>query len=190
MMQRVRWQVWVTVLALGILSLPLAAQGPKAGNVDYAQVRASIQKFEMAIGDASSRTFNTLGIVGKPKGVFLQGYGYMYSVLINLRWGIITNNTPFGPITSGTDLSPEDKRKQVDSFREQLLHVMFAQGSMLPQLEKDKCITIAAFLEEMNPDGMMNKTIILTVLKSDLDELANRPERFNDFKQRVKSVEY
>lgn len=190
MMRRMKRLARVGLLALGIMSLPLAAQGPKAAAVDYTLVRPSIQRFENAIGDASGRTFGTLGIVGRPKGVYLQGYGYMYSVLINLRWGIVTTNTPFGPVNTGADLSQEEKKRRVDNFREQLLSVLFTQGSSLPQLDKDKCITIAAFLEETNPDGMMSKTIILTVLKSDMDDLGSKAERYNEFKQRVKIVEY
>ncbi len=183
-------RLWMGVLALGSLCLPLEAQGPKAASVDYAQIRPSIQRFEIAVGDATGLTFGQLGIVGRPKGVYLQGYGYMCSVLVNLRWGRITNNTPFGPITSGTDLSPEEKRVRVDGYKEQLEKVLFKEGNTLPQLDKDKCITTAAFLEEFNPEGTMNRTIILSVLKSDVDELGNKAERFNEFKQRVKIVEY
>ncbi len=183
-------RVCMGILALGILCLPMAAQGPKAASVDYAQIRPCIQRVEKAIFDATGTTFGQLGIVGRPKGVYLQGYGYMYSILVNLRWGIVTSHTPFGSLTTGTDLSPEEKKGQVDKYREQLVRVLFSQGNAMPQLDKDKCITIAAFLEESNPEGTMNKTIILSVLKSDLDELGNKADRYNEFKQRVKIVEY
>ncbi len=183
-------RIWLGIVALLVTCVPVAAQGPRAAGVDYAQMRPSIQRFEQALGDATGLTFGALGIVGRPKGVYLQGYGYMYSILVNLRWGIVTKNTPFGPLTTGTDLSPEEKKSRVDGYREQLMHVLFSQASALPQLDKDKCITIAAFLEEFNPEGTMNKTIILSVLKSDLDELGNKADRYNEFKQRVKIVEY
>ncbi len=188
--QSMKRAVHIGVLALGILCLPLAAQGPKAASVDYAQMRSSIQRFENAVWNVSSKTFGDMGILGKPKGVYLQGYGYMYSVLVNPRWGRITINTPFGDLPSGTDLSPEERKKRLDEYKEQLVSVLFRQGNALPQLDKDKYITIAAFLEEVNPEGTVNTTIILSVLKSDLDELGNKADRYNEFKQRVKIVEY
>ena len=173
-----------------MLCLPLAAQGPKAASVDYAQMRPSIQSFEKAIYEASSMTFGDLGIVGKPTGVYLQDYGYMYIFLVNTRWGRITAQTPFGPLTSGTGLSPKEKKKRIDDYKEQLVRVLFSQSNALPQLEKNKYITIAASLEESNPEGTVNTTMILSVLKSDLDELGNKADRYNEFKQRVKIVEY
>jgi hypothetical protein len=35
-----------------------------------------------------------------------------------------------------------------------------------------------------------NKTIVLSVLKRDLDEFGNRSDRLKEFKQRMKIVEY
>jgi hypothetical protein len=72
-----------------------------------------------------------------------------------------------------------------------LIGVMLSKGRGLAQVQKNESITIFAFFEEINPDeGNVNQTLILSVLKSDLDELAARPERFNEFKQRIKIVEY
>ncbi len=188
--QSMKRRAGISILALGMLCLPMAAQGPKASSVDYALMRSSIQRFENAVWNASSATFGQLGILGKPKGVYLQGYGYMYSVLVNPRWGRITSNTPFGQLTSGTDLSPEDRKARLDAYKDQLVAVLFHQGNALPQLDRDKYITIAAFIEESNPEGTVNTTIVLSVLKSDIDELGNKSDRYNEFKQRVKIVEY
>ena len=47
---------WSGILALWILSLPLAAQTAGGVKVDYAQVRPSIQNFEIAIEEAISAT--------------------------------------------------------------------------------------------------------------------------------------
>lgn len=183
-------QVWIGVLALGLLCVPVAAQGPKAASVDYALMRPSIQEFEKGLWKATSATFGDLGILGRPKGIFLTSYGYMYVVLVNPKWGRVTQQTPFGPLTSGTDLSPKERRKRIEGYEEQLVQVLFNQGCALPQLDKNKYITIAASLEEVNPEGTVNTTIILSVLKSDLDELGNKADRYNEFKQRVKIVEY
>lgn len=186
----VKRRVWIGFLALGMSCWPLPAQGPKAAGVDYAQMRPSIQEFEVAVWKATSTFFGPIGILGTPKGVFLPPYGYVYSVQINPRWGRITINTPFGQTTSGTDLSPGERKKRIDDYKDQLVHILFYQGYALPQLDKSKCVTIAAFLEESNPEGTVNTTIILSVLKSDLDELGNKADRYSEFKQRVKIVEY
>ena len=66
-------------------------------------------------------------------------------------------------------------------------------GSGPPGLRSSDHISIVAFFEEINPlkpEENMNKTLILSVLKSDLEKLGSLQDRFEEFKQRVKIVEY
>jgi hypothetical protein len=187
-MRDIKRRMWVGVLVFGCLLAPLAAQSPRAVAIDYAQVRPSIQKLEKGINDAITGIFGREGMIGKPKGVYLQGYGYSFSFLINLRWGMI--NTPMGTYPSSTEISPEQKKQRVEMAKDKLIGILFSQATGMPQPERDKSVTITAFFEETNLDGIVSKTIIMSVLKNDIDELGNRQERFNDFKQRVKIIEY
>lgn len=195
-------RVWLNILALGLLCLPLAAQSSKegakdsarestkGGGVDYGQVRPSIQKFETAILAAINATFNNpLGLKAAPKGAYLQGYGYTFSFLVNIRWGM--THTPFGDYPNASDQTPEQRMQRINAMKDALVSVLFYLGSGMAQLEKDKYVTITAFFEETNPDvGTVNKTVILSILKSDLDELGNKQDRLNEFKKKVKIVEY
>jgi len=187
-MRDIKRRVWVGVLVFGCLLAPLAAQSPRAGAVDYAQIRPSIQKIEKGINDAITTIFGREGVIGRPKGVYLQGYGYSFSFLVNLRWGMI--NTPMGSFANNTEISPEQKKQRIEVLKDQLIRILFSQTTGMPQPERDKSVTITAFFEETNLDGNVSKTMIMSVLKNDIDELGNKQERFNDFKQRVKIVEY
>jgi hypothetical protein len=189
--------VWMSVLALGWLCMPLAAQSAspppganaRVGNVDYAQVRPSVQKMETGILEGINSAFNNpLSLRAAPKGFYLQGYGYVFSFLVNIRWGM--THTPFGDIPD-KDNSPQQRKQRIEDCKDALVRVLFYLGGGMAQLEKDKSITIAAQFEETNPDvGTVNTTVILSVLKSDLDELGNKQDKFNEFRQKVKIVGY
>ena len=50
-----------------------------------------------------------------------------------------------------------------------------------------------AYFEEFNPlipGGKESKTLILSVSKSDISDPGNRQDKYNEFKQKVKIVEY
>ena len=180
------------VLALGLLCLPLAAQSGRSVPVDYTRASLQIQGVERAITDAIKTTFtNPLGFDQKPKGAYLPGYGFMFTFLVNIRYGMTP--TPFGNISTDADITPEQKKQRIDGLREKLMRILLDQGKRMDKLQKGESISITAFFEErnpLNPESDVNKTLILSVLQSDLDESILRQEGFNEFKQRVKIVEY
>jgi hypothetical protein len=187
--QAARWILCANMVVFGLPGLPSAAQGPRAGNVDYAQLRTSVQTFEQGLNFTVNGTFGTLSMIGKPKGAFVPGTGYVFSFLVNMRWGE-TVNSPMGSFSRGPAPSPATRKKRIDDMKEGVLRLLIGQGAAMPMLEKDKSIIVIAYIEEHAPEGDMNKTIVMSVLKSDLDELGTRQERQNELKQRVKIVEY
>jgi hypothetical protein len=111
--------------------------------------------------------------------------------LINIRRGMI--NTPFGAYANEADITPEQRKQRIEGLKDKLVYLLVAQGSRLTALQRNESIAICALFEEsnpVNPDENLNKTLILSILKSDLDELASKQERFNELRQRVKIVEY
>ena len=183
---------WFLIIILVLLCAPAAAQGTKGVNVDYGQERPLIKSFEMAISEAIATTFpGPFGLVQKPKGVHLPGYGYAFMFGINIRRGLI--NTPFGAYASEADITPEQKKQRIEGLKDKLVRLLFLHGSRLTSLQRNESIAICALFEEtnpVNPDENLNKTLILSVLKGDLDELASKQERFNELRQKVKIVEY
>lgn len=178
-------------LAFTLLCLPLVAQDSKGAGVSRDQV-GFIRNFETALNKAISTTFsNPFGLVSKPKGVYLQGYGYTFQFLVNIRRGMI--QTPFGAFANAAEITPEQKKQRIEQCKDELLHALLNAGSGPPGLKSNEYISIIAFFEEINPvspEENVNKTMILSVLKSDLEKTGSLQNRFDDFKQRVKIIEY
>jgi hypothetical protein len=182
-------EIWLLLLVLGFLCLPLAAQGIQSGKMDYTQVRAPIQSFEGLIGQVISATLQgTFGVVQKPKGASIDS-GYIFTFLVNLNRGMIYS--PMGKFADPRNITQEMKKKSIDDMKDLLIKLLYSQGSTMPLMRKDQSVTIVAFFEEITPEyETLNKTLILSVLKSDIDEFSTRQDGFNEFKQRVKIREY
>ena len=191
-------RVVLAVLLSGSLSSSLEAQAtrsPQEGSdvkVDYTATRREIRNFEGILNSVISSMFGSspFALVQKPKGVYLQGYGVELSFLINIHRAVIS--TPFGDYRQGIEITPELKKRRIDELKERLVKVLQDNGDGLRQLKKDELVTIVAFFEDRNfPDEPNeNKTLILSIHKKDLDELARRDDRWNEFKQRMTIVEY
>jgi hypothetical protein len=185
-------RILLVILALGFACLSSAAQDRAEARIDYPRASHDIPQLEVAINDAISKTFsNPFGLIHKPKGGYLPGYGYVFSFIVNVKLGMTP--TPFGNLRTGPDITAEEKKQRIDALKDGLVRVLFRLGSGLAKQQDGESVAIMAFFEESNPlipEGQANKTLILSVLKSDLDQLANKQERFNEFKQKVKIIEY
>ena len=181
-----------------LLCLPLMAQlradkqnGAETG-VDYVSMRQEIVKFEATINNVLSSTFSSspFALVQKTKGVYLQGYGMTFDFLINIHRAVI--NTPFGQISSHAGITPELKKRRIDDLIEKLIRVLQNNDNAFRQLRNEDCVTIVAFFEDRNfpNEPNENKTIVLSVLKKDLDQFRRKDDNSIEFKQRMRIVEY
>jgi hypothetical protein len=186
------------LLLLGILGLPQAShsfdgkQEAAEKEINYASAQQDILKFETVIDDVIGGTFRSspFALVQKTKGAYLKGYGISFAFLVNIHRAVVT--TPFGRKQSRAAATPELKKKIIEELKEKLIQALQSNGKGFRELGKQDRVTIIAFIEDRNfPDEPnANKTIILSALKKDLDELGNNNERFKEFKQRIKIVEY
>ncbi len=186
------------VLVVGLLGGSRAVQVPRQAQegseikVDYAATRKEIRNFEVVLTNVINSTVNTgsFALVQVPKGVYLQGYGVTISFLINIHRAVL--RTPFGDIRQGVEVTPELKKKRIAELKDKLIKALLDNGDSLRQLRKEDYVTIVAFFEDRNfPDEPSeNKTLVLSILKKDLDELAHRDDRRAEFIQRMKIVEY
>jgi len=161
--------------------------------IDYGMAQQDILRFEMVINGVLNSTFSSspFAVVQKAKGAYLPGYGISLSFLINIHRAVI--NTPFGQVVrSGEGISPELKKRRIEELKEKLIRVLQENGDSFRQLRNDDYVTVVGFFEDRNiPDEPnANKTIVLSVFKKDLDELGHKAERFKEFRQRMKIVEY
>jgi hypothetical protein len=189
----------IVILLVWMLGLALAAQagGKKKDSsnenikLDYAAVHQEIIKFEAAINDVINSAFssNPFAVVQKAKGAYLEDYGISLSFCINIHRAIIS--TPFGQFRS-QDTTSDLKKRRIEELKEKLIGALQENGDIFRQLQKENYVTIVAFFEDRNiPDEPnANKTIVLSALKKDLDEFGHKIDRLQQFKQRMKIIEY
>ena len=184
--------ILLVALALCFGCLPLSVQNSGEAKTDYAGASREIQNFEIAINGAIDRTFSgPFGLVQQPKGGYLPGYGYVFHFVVNIKRAM--TSTPFGMMKNGEDLSPEEKKRRIDGLKDELVRILLNSGSGFVKLQKNESIAIMAYFEEFNPlipGGKESKTLILSVSKSDISDPGNRQDKYNEFKQKVKIVEY
>jgi len=173
-------------------SVFVRASGGAQEGADYAALRQDILKFEAIVNQTINSAFSAspFAVVQKAKGAYLQGYGISLTFLINIHRAVV--HTPFGDARTGIDMTPELKKQRIEELKERLIQMLLDNGDNFRSLRKEDYVTIVAFIEDRNfpdePSG--NKTIVLSALKKDLDELGRRNERLKEFKQRMKIVEY
>jgi hypothetical protein len=159
---------------------------------DYLSNRDDILRFENVVNGVLSSTFNSspFAVVQLAKGAYLQGYGINFTFLINIHRAMV--NTPFGQIRTRGAITPEMKIQRIEELKGRLIQVLQNNGDVFQHLRKDENVSIVGFFEDSNFPGetSANKTIVLSVLKKDLDELGHRTDRLKEFKQRMKIVEY
>lgn len=191
-------RVVAALLLLGIFGLLPAlrsVEGSQArgeGNPDYALLQQDILRFENAVNGVISSTFssNLLAVVQKTKGAYLDGYGLSFAFLVNIHRAVL--NTPFGQVKPRSAITPELKKQRIEELKEKLILAIQENGETFRRLGKGDFVTIIAFIEDRNfPDEPnANKTIILTAIKKDIDEFGQQQGRFQEFKKRIKIVEY
>jgi hypothetical protein len=157
--------------------------------IEYAAARQEILTFESALNDALQVFVKGfLGIKDYARGALLPEYGVNFTFAIDIKRAILT--TPFGDIQQ-PQATAEQKRQRIEELKELLIRLLQDKGKRFQQLGKEDGVTIVAFIDDKNflkPSA--NKTIVLRVLKKDLDEFGNNNDRLNEFKQRIKIVEY
>jgi hypothetical protein len=158
--------------------------------VGYAAAQKDILQFEGDLNDVINKfSKGPFGVVYKAKGAYLQGFGFNFTFLIDIQRAIIT--TPFGDIRRH-QATPEQKKQAIEELKEMLIRMLQDNGKQIKQLrKKEDCVAIVAFIDDKNilaPSA--NKTIVLRVLKKDLDELGNKSDRLDEFRKRIKIVEY
>lgn len=179
------------VVAIAFCLMAAAPRSLSAQTADYSRTQQEIARFEMVVNGAVSALFSSspFAVVQKAKGAYLPDYGVSVSFLVNIHRAVI--NSPFGQIRSKSGVNPDMKRQRIEELKEKLIRVLQDSGGTLHELRGKERVTIVVYVEDRNfPDEPRgNRTILLSVLKKDLDELG-RKGRLNELKQRVKIVEY
>lgn len=184
------------VALLGLLVVQVPAQNTRGPVVpgdykpDYPLLRSEIQTFENAVNNTIKTAFSgsTLPLMPKTKGVYLQGYGVAFSIVVNIDRALVT---PFG-VVQGETSTPEQKRRRIEDAIQRVSRTLLENGKNLRQVPRDEAITVVLYIEDRNfPDEQnLNRTIVLSVLKKDMDEAIQKEDPWKEFKLRMKTVEY
>jgi hypothetical protein len=186
-------RVIVFILTIcGIMSAEFSNAGSEPpAKAELALTQKEILKFEGMIDSIISTAFgsNPFALVQKTKGAYLPEYGISLSFLINIHRAVVIS--PFGALRK-RDISAEMKRQRIEELKEKLIRALQENGANISQLKKNERITIIAYIEDRNfPDEPnSSKTMVMSVLKKDLDEFRGKLDRTKEFKQRMKIVEY
>jgi hypothetical protein len=181
------------LLLLCLFSFMLSAQHRGAKfvdadeSVDKAAVRKDIVRFEEALNEGISATSkNPFSVINRAKGAYLPGYGLNFSFLIDIHRAMMPMQ--IGGEGRGRQATPEQKKQWIEGLKERIIRLIQDNGSGFQQLRREDCVTIVAFIDDRSfLEPRANKTIVLRVLKKDLDDLAKIKD---DIKQRIKIFEY
>jgi len=182
--------------AIGLSSGLLSAQsGPGTSGAsvyrpDYASISREIRSFEAVSDKTIKSAFSgEFVLTGKTKGAYLPGYGVTFSFTVNIYRAALS--TPFGTVQP-QDLTKDEKLRRIEDVKEKVSRALLENGQYLKQVRMDDWITIEGFFEDRDFAGEPNqsKTVILSVLKKDLDEACRADDRWKEFKLRMKTVEY
>jgi hypothetical protein len=180
------------ILGFSLVAHATGSQDSSDVRADYLSTREDILKFENVINEALNSIFSSssFAVVQKPKGVYLQGYGINFTFVINIHRAMVS--TPFGEVRARSAVTPEMKIQRIEELKGKLIQVLQNNSEIFQHIRKEENVSIVAFFEDRNFPGepSANKTIVLTALKKDLDELGHRNDRLKEFKQRMKIVEY
>ncbi len=182
------------LLAFGWSAVPASAQTARgdAGGIDYTAVSREMRGFEAVVNKALISAFDgqSFALSQQTKGAYIQGYGVTFTFIINIHRALVT---PFGVVPgAGTEITPEQKRRRIEDLKDTLGKIILDNAWSLRHVRREDAITIVGFFEDRNfpEEPNQNKTVVLSVMKKDLDDIAGAKDRWKDFKLRMKSVEY
>jgi len=183
-----------SILAFSLAAMPFGVNQESGDDakIDYVQAQRDILRFEDTVNDVINSSFSSspFALVQKAKGAYLPDYGISLSFMINIHRAVVS--TPFGQVRSKADVSSESKKRRIEDLKEKLIRALQDSSDDFRQLRKDDNVTIVGFIEDRNfPDEPnANRTIVMKVYKRDLDELGRKTDRYKEFRQRVKVLEY
>jgi hypothetical protein len=140
---------------------------------------ASLKAVEASINDKlRSKVNDPFDLLGTARGTYIEGYGVLFSVEVNLVLISPLSFSPFKPTVSEAELTALHDRKaqKVDVLKENLRELMLGASKSLPGLPSNERISMEAFLFNYrweNSRGLPHR-IVLTAEKQKLIGAANR----------------
>ena len=160
-----------------------------AGNLDLPQLKRNTQTFEGIVDEIVKQHFpNPFAVTGGAKASYLQEYGIVVSLHLNINRS--TLRTPFGlmPISQKT----RPKEEQLSILKDAMVRALGDYGGTFKQLSSGHFIAITAHVEDRNELDPTRRTtiVIIAVSKENVDSLTMGRISSQQFQQRVRITEY
>jgi len=161
-----------TLLMIGLATLCFAATEPAVS-------LSSLKTVEASINDRMRSNINDpYDLLGPARGTYLEGYGAVFTVEMNLVLVSPLTFSPFKPTLSDKELLDlhERKAKKVDGLKVMMRELMTSASKSLPGLPPQERIVMEAFLFNYrweNSRGLPHR-LVLTATKQQLVDASNR----------------
>lgn len=160
------------VLLIGIATICFAAEEPVVS-------LASLKSVEASIGDRLKSSINDpYDLLGEPRGTYLDGYGAVFTVYVDLVVGSPLNFSPFRQSVSEKELADlhDHKARKVEALKTTMREMIASASRSLPGLAPNERIVMEAFLFNYRWEqtrGLPHR-IVLTAYKQKLLDAVNR----------------
>ncbi len=177
----------VVLFAVG--SATYGQSAPDEGGM--ASIKKESRIFERIIGEVLRQNFdNPFALAAEPQAAYLPDYGIVVSFHLKINRGTI--RAFYGPIINPVTSSPQTTSEQLETVRETTIQALADYGNTIKDLPPGQQISICAHVEDRNElDTTKSRTdIIISVVKEDVDLYTTRKIDYDEFKRRVRLVEY
>lgn len=146
--------------------------------------------FEGILDEVLKQSFSDFSIASEPQASYLPGYGAVTTFYLKINR--LTIRTPFGSIERPRTASSQTKQEQVRTVKETMMEALANYGGTLKGLKPHEQISISARIEDRNElDPSRNEiVIVLTVTRDDVELYNMKKITLDDFKARVRIIEY
>lgn len=178
------------LFVLGSILFSLS-NGPVAQqNMNLDVFKRDSRIFEGILAEVLKQSFSDFSIASEPQASYLQGYGVVTTFYLKINR--LTIRTPFGSIERPRTASSQTKQEQIRTVKETMMEALADYGGTLKGLNPDDHISISARIEDRNElDPSRNQSVIvLTVTRDDVELYNMKKITLEDFKERVRILEY
>jgi len=174
-----------------LLAFSLPAQPPAT---DYAALRGQMRVLEKVVDEILGQTFSSpFGLLEKTKGAYLEGFGVVFTLQVNLYSLRITNPMAVRPLTpEELEKVQQIKRERIATIKRVLPRLLADHTGSLRALKEEDSVAVVVHLFDVNPPAgkPLPAQLVLQVKKLDLDRYWARQLSFEELVARIKLAEF
>ncbi len=147
---------------------------------------ASLRAVEASINDKVRSNINDpYDLLGTARGTYLEGYGAVFTVEMNLVLISPLNLTPFKPTLTDAEIAAmrDRKMRKVDALKDTMRSLMLGAGKTLTGLPANERIVMEAFLFNYRWESTRDlpKRVVLTTTRQQMLDAATKKFSPADF---------